>query len=333
MKPHFLIAAFLLVGLLPTAGDADTFSTRIIDFRDDAEEDITGPTAGDVRRASSDLEIGNENLVEQWVGVRFQDVTIPAGSVINSATIQFTGTTTDVGILSVPILGELSPDPLEFGDLTPLTTRTLTMSSVAWTIDPWVLPNDVFGANTTTPDLAVVVQDIVDQNGWDSGNSMAFIFQNDPMDTSERIAVSYDGDPAQAALLTIDFTPPESMVCDFNGDAQVDDADIDFYSGNLGQLATFDPRLDLNNDGVINLADHDLHIATCVETLNGQVGTFVGDINLDGTVNVLGDAFVLVASLGQAGVSGYANGDLNADQAVDVLGDAFRLVANLGLSN
>jgi hypothetical protein len=162
---------------------------------------------------------------------------------------------------------------------------------------------------------------------------MAFIFQNDPMDTSERIAVSYDGDPAQAALLTIDFTPPESMVCDFNGDAQVDDADIDFYSGNLGQLATFDPRLDLNNDGVINLADHDLHIATCVETLNGQVGTFVGDINLDGTVNVLGDAFVLVASLGQAGVSGYANGDLNADQAVDVLGDAFRLVANLGLSN
>ena len=39
---------------------ADTIDRIVIAQNDDAEEDITGPTAGDVRRTSSDLEIGNE---------------------------------------------------------------------------------------------------------------------------------------------------------------------------------------------------------------------------------------------------------------------------------
>ena len=61
-------------------------------------------------------------------------------------------------------------------------------------------------------------------------------------------------------------------------------------------------------------------------------GTLVGDINFDGCVDVLGDAFVLVASLGGPGPFGYQDGDLNADNLVTVLDDAFRLVANLGRS-
>ena len=63
----------------------------------------------------------------------------------------------------------------------------------------------------------------------------------------------------------------------------------------------------------------------------GLSGTVIGDMNLDGIVDVLGDAFVLIGNLGQTGV-GYAEGDLNADGRVDVLGDAFRLIGNLGQS-
>jgi hypothetical protein len=206
MKTRFCYLAVILSAMLSTSLSADIINRTIIDFRDDAEEDITGPTAGDVRRSSSDLEIGNENGIEQWVGLRFQNVTIPAGSVINSATVRFTATTTDVGTLTIPILGELSLDPVEFGDTTPLTGRPLTSTSVDWNIDPW-FPGDS-GANTTTPELGAMVQEIVDQNGWASGNSMVFIFKNDPMDTSERIAYSFDGDPQQAAVLEIDFTTP-----------------------------------------------------------------------------------------------------------------------------
>lgn len=204
MKNIIGYAVMLMSMILSTCCSADIVSRTIIDFRDDAEEDITGPTAGDVRRSSSDLEIGNENGIEQWVGLRFQNVTIPFGSEINSATVRFTATTTDVGTLVIPILGELSLDPVEFGDTTPLTGRPLTGTSVEWNIDPW-FPGDS-GLNTTTPDMSALIQEMVDQTGWSSGNSMVFIFKNDPMDSSERIAYSFDGDPQQAAVLEIDFT-------------------------------------------------------------------------------------------------------------------------------
>ena len=66
-------------------------------------------------------------------------------------------------------------------------------------------------------------------------------------------------------------------------------------------------------------------------TSNGVTGALLGDINLDGTVDVLNDAFILVGSLGQS-VTSRAQGDLNADGEVTVLGDAFILVSQLGQS-
>ena len=55
-----------------------------------------------------------------------------------------------------------------------------------------------------------------------------------------------------------------------------------------------------------------------------------GDANLDGQVDVLSDAFVLVANLNTTTNAVWADGDFNGDGQVDVLGDAFILVANLG---
>lgn len=117
---------------------------------------------------------------------------------------------------------------------------------------------------------------------------------------------------------------------DFDQDGDVDADDTNFFTNNLGQPASFNPAMDLDNDGTIALADHDLHVNTLIQT-NGLSGTLVGDLNFDGTVNVLGDAFTLVGNLGSTG-AGYADGDLNADGQVNVLGDAFRLVGNLGQS-
>ena len=136
--------------------------------------------------------------------------------------------------------------------------------------------------------------------------------------------------PAGFAHLLLAVSVP--VLGDFNNDGDVDADDIDFYGGNLDVPATGDlAQLDLNGDGMVTLDDHNIHVTTLVETSNGQTGTFIGDINLDGTVNVLGDAFALVGSLGGSG--GYADGDLNADQIVNVLGDAFILIGNLGNSN
>ena len=91
-------------------------------------------------------------------------------------------------------------------------------------------------------------------------------------------------------------------------------------------------QLDLNGDGQITLADHNLHVTTLVVTSNGVTGALLGDINLDGTVSVLLDAFGLIANLGQ-NVTSRSQGDLNADGLVEVLHDAFPLISQIGQSN
>jgi len=144
-----------------------------------------------------------------------------------------------------------------------------------------------------------------------------------------------NGDVGSPGFAAVDFTDPApGLAGDFEPDGDVDADDIDFYSGNIGEAAVGDlVQLDFDNDDFVTLADHQFHIENFVLTSNGQVGTNVGDINLDGTVNVLGDALALVGGLGLTTGAGYADGDLNADGAVNVLGDALVLVSNLGLSN
>ena len=130
------------------------------------------------------------------------------------------------------------------------------------------------------------------------------------------------------------LAPAPTLLGDFEPDGDVDADDIDFYSGNIGEAADGDlAQLDFLEDGVVTLDDYRFHVENLVQTSNGQVGTFLGDLNLDGAVDVLGDAFALIGSLGSTSSVGYADGDLNADGTVDVLGDAFVLIGNLGRSN
>ena len=120
---------------------------------------------------------------------------------------------------------------------------------------------------------------------------------------------------------------------DFDGDNDVDIADIDFYVGNIGSEATGElAQLDLDGDGQVTLDDLETHVTVCVQTSNGQTGTFFGDLNLDGRVDVLEDAFILVGNLGSSS-SSYAQGDIDLDGFVDVLADAFILIENLLSAN
>jgi len=113
----------------------------------------------------------------------------------------------------------------------------------------------------------------------------------------------------------------------------VDCDDIDFYVGNIGSAATGAlARLDLNGDDQITSSDPEQLVTDLVQTSNGQTGTFLGDLNCDGTVNVLEDAFILIGELGNA-VNSYGDGDINFDGVVSVLGDALILIGNLNRTN
>ena len=134
--------------------------------------------------------------------------------------------------------------------------------------------------------------------------------------------------------LEVQVVAETSILGDFDQDDDVDVDDIDFYIGNLDTEATGElAQLDLVEDGTITIADLNFHITTLAETSNGVQGAPIGDLDLNGQVDVLGDAFALIANLGSNGEISYGLGNINGDLMVDVLGDAFLLIANLGESN
>ena len=122
------------------------------------------------------------------------------------------------------------------------------------------------------------------------------------------------------------------LIGDFNGDMVVDCDDLDSYIGIINTSAAGQEELNLVGGDMITLEDANFHIANLVVTTNGIEGTFPGDADCSGTVDVLGDAFILVGSLGLSGRN-FGQGDFDFNGTVDVLGDAFILVGNLGMSN
>lgn len=120
-----------------------------------------------------------------------------------------------------------------------------------------------------------------------------------------------------------------SLPGDFNADGDVDIDDIDLYAGNIGSAASGAlTQLDLNGDGQITEADLQIHIENYVQTSNRETGALLGDLNLDGTVDVMADAITLVFNLGNSATS-YAQGDINLDGSLTVVRDVLPLIGNL----
>ncbi|MFC2116730.1 IPT/TIG domain-containing protein [Bacteroidota bacterium] len=161
---------------------------QLNDDKDDAEE---GAINGAMTNTSSDLELGEydtwtQDGVEQGlqtIGVKFNEVTIPPGSKILTANIQFTVDNTGANPVQLTIYGENTANPESFkNDTDPdhfynITSRPKTLESVVWDIPEWASAG-LDGPDQATPDLAAIVQEIIDRVDWASGNSMAFIMEH-----------------------------------------------------------------------------------------------------------------------------------------------------------
>jgi len=183
-------------GLLSLSRNAPVES-RVSDVLDDAEE----KTSGSVDTNSTDLELVYEGANEQTVGMRFRSISIPQGATITKAYVQFKCDETDSGATTVIINGEDADDASAFSSATSnITSRALTSASVSWTIPVWDTEGEA-GADQRTEDISEVIQEIVDREGWSSGNAIALIFSG----SGERTAESYDGDPSGAPLLHVEY--------------------------------------------------------------------------------------------------------------------------------
>ncbi|MEE9333393.1 MAG: VWA domain-containing protein [Granulosicoccaceae bacterium] len=129
-----------------------------------------------VNTGSSDLEMyrdGNKNWKAQIIGVRFPNLEIPQGAVIETAFIEFTTDRDRGGDVSMIINAEDSGnaesfEPKKFN----VSARSLASPPVAWNN----LPLAAVGETVLTPNVAAALQQVIDRPDWARGNAAAFVF-------------------------------------------------------------------------------------------------------------------------------------------------------------
>ncbi len=144
----------------------------------------------------------------QTVGLRFNGLAIPPGASVSAAYVQFTADEVDSGALTLTIQGQLSPNPPAFQqNKRDISDRPRTLASVPWIPPGWLLVGES-GPGQRTSDLTAILQEIVSQPGWSSGNAVVLIVTGT---ANRRTAFSWDGSPGMAPLLHVEFTASESL--------------------------------------------------------------------------------------------------------------------------
>jgi type IV pilus assembly protein PilY1 len=223
-----VVCVYGLLGLCstldPTVGDVDTAGTEldlvlqpgtegtpadisISQGSDDGESEQNGAwTVND----SDNLELtenGNGNRVS---GFRFQNVNIPAGAYITSASLEFVSNSSRAGNTTLMVAGH------NVGDSDTFPNSNSTVGSVTSPYHRWdnerttavVTFTDVTpwsdGDRETLTGLQKVVQEIIDNPGWAAGNNMSLLITGTP--GSLREARSFDNAPAFAPMLHVRWT-------------------------------------------------------------------------------------------------------------------------------
>ena len=134
---------------------------------------------------------------------RFTGVTIPQGATITVATLTLTS---EAALSSVTmrtnVAAEDADNPVAPTSYAIMTARVRTSTFVVWDFTTnWVLDGEY-----SPPDLAAVIQEVVNRGGWSSGNALIVFVDNDAStDTTHRRVHSYDGTPAKSAKLDITY--------------------------------------------------------------------------------------------------------------------------------
>jgi hypothetical protein len=176
------------------------FRVRIASDDDDAEENLASAA---LDLTSSDLELIETGSKQQLVGMRFLGIPVPAGAHIAQAYVQFTVDETGSDPTSLVLRAELAANAAPFGNGAGLpSARTQTAASSAWDPAAWTSVGAA-GAAQRTPDLAALIQEVVDQPGWSPGNALVLLVSG----SGKRVAEAHDGVAAAAPELVLVYEP------------------------------------------------------------------------------------------------------------------------------
>ena len=204
---------------LDDAFDNNCAQTISIGAADWGEEDNSD---GSMNLSSTDLELVNDGGTNQTVGVYFSGVAVEQGATINSAYVQFETDEAETGAINITIEGQLSTNASTFTTgVNNVSSRTTTVASESWSPANWNTVGEA-GANQRTVDISSIIQEIVNQGGWSSGNSLVLIFTGPSGNTR-----TAEVDPTLVINLDAIVCSSNVAVQDFDGDGERDWRDID----------------------------------------------------------------------------------------------------------
>ncbi len=273
------------------------FTARVGTGNDDAEENVA---RGSIGLTSSDLEFMSDKGSLQLAGMRWQGVSVPQGASILRAYIELTTDETGSAATDLQLRGEAVGDAAAFTNTTfDISSRTSTTSVVAWTnVVPWL----AVGQTHQTPNIASLVQEIVDRPDWATGNAMVIIAAPVGSNNGPRTAESYNGVPASAPLLYIEYSlsdtiPPSASIAIAGGAATVPSTVVSLDLNCTDDRAVQDVRY--SNDGVFDTEPYEGLSSIKLWTLSPGDGiktVYFECRDTSGNVSVASDSVLLDAT-------------------------------------
>ncbi len=282
----WLLVVVAVLSAVSAMAQKQTIQVKISSSTDDAEERGANATSnvGGIDITSSDLEFANDGATgDQYIGMRFTPVSIPKGSKILNAYIQFTVDEMDNLPGSIVLKVQDSDNPGTFtANNFDISGRPVLADSVLWTNIPnWTVAGAA-GTDQQTPNIAALIQAIVNRSGWQSGNALSIIAYG----TGERTAESFDGSATQAPNLVIEYIAP--VTASFSVLGSNDDAEMNVSSGSM-DLSSSD--LEFTTDGsslqIIGNRFGNVTIPAGSIILDAYAQFTVDEVNSSGDVDVV----------------------------------------------
>lgn len=177
---------------------SETF--RVLDSRDDAaEEDSLGQNVTNYTY----MLIGDNGVINVTAAVRFDKLPVEAGEMIITAEVQFTSVDDQKDATTITVWAEAADHAEGFSTgLWDIGSRPRTALQTTWSPGTWSTGER--GPAQRTPNLAALMQEVIDRPGWAAGQAVAFYLEG----TAERNARTLDHSTEAAPVLHLTYTAP-----------------------------------------------------------------------------------------------------------------------------
>ncbi len=196
MKRNLLFVLVFMLGNLGLVAQSITITRTIQRTETITDEGVTFEASSDDAEQENDEidSLFDDDLDAGWegepddqnilsVGLRFRDLMIPRGAVIESAFLRLfshEGKSTE-DVARITIVGEATDNAQTYTEDALITDRPQTSASVLWEVaEEWTIYQPY-----ETVDLSAIIQEIVGREGWEAGNALALMLLGENQGPSE----------------------------------------------------------------------------------------------------------------------------------------------------